>query len=90
MNKEENSKKNNNEPKIIDYFMLYLFENEEKSFSTFIQFQNDRIIIKYDNYLVSLDKDALSLLSKNNFETIEDAFEYIKDFSFSETKKKYN
>ena len=67
--------------------MLYLIENEEKSFSTFIQFQNDRIIIKYDNYLVSLDKDALSLLSKNNFETIEDAFEYIKDFSFSETKK---
>ena len=88
MNKESNSKKyNNNESIIIDYFMLFLFENEEESYSVFIQFQKDRIIIKYDNYSVSLDKNDLSLLTKNNFETIEDAFEYIKKFAFADTKK---
>ena len=88
MKKESNSKKyNNNESIIIDYFMLYLFEDEEKNYSTFIQFQNDRIKIKYDNYLVSLDKNDLSLLTKNNFETIEDAFKYIKKFTLADTKR---
>ncbi len=59
MYKESDSKKdnnnNNNESMVVDYYMIYLFENEQ-SFTIFIQIRNNHIIIKYDNYLISLDK----------------------------------
>ena len=91
MYKESDSKKdnnnNNNESMVVDYYMIYLFENEQ-SYTIFIQIRNNHIIIKYDNYLISLDKNDISLLTKNNFETIEDAYEYIEDrFSFADTTK---
>ena len=84
MNSNETNKGNN-----IDYYdyQEYYFNNDNKIYKIIVEKRENLIIIKNSNYMINMNIQELAILFKENFNNINQAYEYINNiFEFNEVK----